>query len=198
MRRPRTFDSRARGTARSTGERTWHHWPVLVWLCLLWMLLWGSAAVGVVLSGLLVAAAVILCFPLPAVAPRAALRLPALVRLVGHLLVDLLGAAVTVAWEAVFHGPRARSGIVEVPLRVDSDLLITGTAHLTTMTPGTLVLEIDRIHRLLYVHALPVRTAAEAAHRQREVRAVEQRVGRAFGTTRALRELGVTPRRKRR
>lgn len=155
--------------------------PATAWLWLLWLLLWGSAGPIVLVGGLLVAVAVVLAFPLPNLLPHTALRPLPLVRLLAHLAVDLVVSATVVAWEALRHGKHARTAVFEVPLRVDDDFLIAVTAGLTTLTPGTMVLEIDRRGRLLYVHALPVRDRSAVETRRREGRDAESRVLHAFG-----------------
>ncbi len=63
-----------------------------------------------------------------------------------------------------------------MPVRADTDLLVTAVAQLTTLTPGTLVLEIDRRGGLLYVHALGVRDQDGADSRRDDTRAVDRRV----------------------
>ncbi|MBW1599772.1 Na+/H+ antiporter subunit E [Streptomyces sp. JJ38] len=156
-----------------------HGWTV-GWLWLVWVALWGSLSAPVLASGGLVALGIVLVFRLPPVT-TAAVRPARVVLLVGHLLLSAIGAAAVIAWEAVRHGPRTHVAIVEVPLRADTDLLVTLVANLTTLTPGTLVLEIDRGRRTLYVHALPVRDAAGAERVRRRVRSVDLRVVRALG-----------------
>ncbi|OII69703.1 hypothetical protein BJP39_16520 [Streptomyces sp. CC77] len=159
---------RARGLAR--------HAPTLGWLWLLWVVLWGSLSVPVVLSGLAVACAVTLAFPLPAVRARAAWRPLRFLGLTAHLVADVLLSAAAVGWEAVRHGGRTTAAIVEVPVRADTDLLVTAVAQLTTLTPGTLVLEIDRRGGLLYVHALGVRDRDGADRRRADTLGVDHRV----------------------
>ncbi|MEV7788861.1 Na+/H+ antiporter subunit E [Streptomyces sp. NPDC088106] len=155
--------------------------PLIVWLWILWVLLWGSTSATVLVGGLLVAVAVVLPFPLPAVLPGAVPRPLRIGRLVAHLLTDLVRSGLTVAWQVVRHGGRTSSAIIEVPLRVDSDLLITAVAEVTTITPGTVVTEIDRRRGLLYVHALPANDERDIARRREEVQDVERRVTRAVG-----------------
>ncbi len=89
---------RTRGLARPA--------PALGWLWLLWAVLWGSLSVPVVLSGLAVACAVTLAFPLPAVGPRAAWQPLRFLGLAAHLLADVLVSAAVVGWEAVRRGGR--------------------------------------------------------------------------------------------
>ncbi|MBT3150223.1 Na+/H+ antiporter subunit E [Streptomyces sp. CHD11] len=155
--------------------------PLIVWLWILWVLLWGSTSALTLVGGLLVVAAVVLPFPLPAVLPGAVPRPLSIGRLAAHLLIDLVRSGLTVAWQVVRHGGRTTSAIIEVPLRVDSDLLVTAVAEVTTVTPGTVVTEIDRGRGLLYVHVLPAHDDRDIAHRRDEVRTVEHRVARAVG-----------------
>jgi multisubunit Na+/H+ antiporter MnhE subunit len=168
-------------TPASRMRRAGHRLPMAAWLWLLWLLLWGSTSPAVLVGGLLVAAAVVVAFPLPHLVPHTALRPGPLARLLAHLLTDLFSSAAVVAWEAVRHGRRTRTAVVEVPLRVDTDFLVAVSSGLTTLTPGSLVLEIDRERRLLYVHALPVRDRPALEERRREGRAVERRVSRTLG-----------------
>ncbi|WP_431780883.1 Na+/H+ antiporter subunit E [Streptomyces chumphonensis] len=161
--------------------RPLRHTAGVLWLWALWVLLWGTPSAVVVVGGLLVSLAVTFAFRLPPVAHRSALRPVRLAALVLRLLADLVVSAVGVAVAAVRLGPRARAAVVEVPLAADSDLMITGTALLTTMTPGNLVLEIDRDRRLLYVHLLPVSGPAAARRRREDLRATEREVVHALG-----------------
>ncbi|WP_343242571.1 Na+/H+ antiporter subunit E [Streptomyces sp. SID8111] len=156
------------------------HLPMIVWLWLLWLLLWGSASAVVVVGGLLVAVGVVLFFPLPAVLPGAVPDPLRTAALLVHVLTDLVRSGFTVAWQVVRHGRRATFAIIEVPLRLDSDLLIAAVAEFTTMAPGSVVVEIDRRRRCLYVHALlPRGSEDDIARRRAEVQAVERRVAQA-------------------
>ncbi|MFV0137909.1 Na+/H+ antiporter subunit E [Streptomyces sp. HMX87] len=169
---------------RSTGHperarRVLRHLPMIAWLWLLWILLWGSTGAVVLVGGLLVAVAVVLAFPLPTLGTAAAPRPLRAGWLLVQLLTDLVRAGCSVAWQVVRHGRKVPSAIIEVPLEADSDLLITIVAELTTMTPGTLVVEIDRRRKRLYVHALPVRGRQDITRRRNKVQDVERRVARA-------------------
>lgn len=159
------------------------HLSAVVWLWLLWVLLWGSTGPVVVLGGLVVAVLLVVAFPLPPVAPGTVPRPLPIAHLLAHVLADFVRSGVTVAWQALRHGPRTTAAVVEVPLGVDSDLLIAAVAEITTLTPGALVMEIDRRGRRLYVHALPVRDRRGLARRRGEVQAVERRVARVAGLT---------------
>ncbi|WP_332111395.1 Na+/H+ antiporter subunit E [Streptomyces gossypiisoli] len=168
-------------TRPERARRGLRHLPMIAWLWILWVLLWGSTGAVVLIGGLLVAVGVVLAFPLPAVLPGAVPRPLRTVGVLVHLLTDLVRSGTTVAWQVVRHGRKTSSAIIEVPLHLDSDLLITAVAELTTMTPGTLVAEIDRRRKRLYVHALPIRDRHDITHRRHGVQAVEGRVARAVG-----------------
>ncbi|MCX2968254.1 MULTISPECIES: Na+/H+ antiporter subunit E [Streptomyces] len=158
-----------------------HRLPAVLWLWLLWVLLWSTPTALVVTGGLLVSVAVVFAFRLPPVSPQITVRPLRVLRLVGGLLRNLVASAASVAWAAVRHGPRVRAAIVEVPLTSDSDLLVTGTSMLTTVTPGSLVLEIDRERGLLYVHVLPVAGPEDAAGERERLRRAEAAVVSALG-----------------
>ncbi|GAA2406289.1 hypothetical protein GCM10010420_37730 [Streptomyces glaucosporus] len=179
------------GTENPTGlpHQARRRWPVAAGLWVLWIVLWGSVSPLVLVCGLVVVALAVLLFPLPPVTHRVRVRPLWAAAMAGRLLVNLVGSALTVAREALLRGPRARAAVLEAPLRVDTDLLITATAHLTAVTPGSMVLEIDREGRRVYIHALPVRDAAEAEAQRGDVAAAERWVVRALSTTRARREL---------
>ncbi|MFJ9663603.1 Na+/H+ antiporter subunit E [Streptomyces sp. NPDC101219] len=156
------------------------HLPMIIWLWLLWLLLWGTASAVVVAGGLLVAVGVVLLFPLPAVLPGAVPDPLRIARLMVHVLTDLVKSGCVVAWQVVRHGRRASFAIVEVPLRLDSDLLIAAVAEFITMSPGSVVVEIDRRRRCLYVHALlPHGSEDDIARRRADIQALERRVARA-------------------
>ena len=184
------------GPRRTPLARLRRHWLVLAWLLVLWLLLWGVPLDSplVLLAGVAVAVGVVALFPMPSLSHHVTVRPVGVLRLVGHVLVNLVGSATTVAWETLSRGPRARTGIVAVPLHADNDLLVSATAHLTTLIPGTLVVELDRERLLLYVHALPLRDAREADRRRADAWHAERLTVGAWGTTAQRRACGDAPR----
>ncbi|WP_129838682.1 Na+/H+ antiporter subunit E [Streptomyces sp. RFCAC02] len=155
--------------------------PVLLWLLVLWVVLWASLSWVVVLGGLVVGAVAVAAFPMPEVGSRARPRPLRLLQLAARMPGDLVVSAVRVGWAAVRQGPRVPAAVVEVPLASDSDLLVTATAVLTTVSPGSLVLEIDRARGQLYVHVLPVAGPRAVEDGRRMVRANERAVVLALG-----------------
>ena len=167
------------GTAPS-GLR--HQLPLLAWLVVVWILLWGTFSWANVVSGVAVALLVMLLLPLPPVVGGTRVRPLPLVRFVGHFLVDLGVSGSQVAWRAL--GPRGveQGAIVRVQLRVDSDVLLTVVAETVSLVPGSLVLDLDREERLIAVHLLHVDDLADVERQKADVLAIEERIVRAFGT----------------
>jgi multicomponent Na+:H+ antiporter subunit E len=75
-----------------------------------------------------------------------------------------------------------RTAIVQVQLRADSDLLLTMVAEATSLVPGSLVLDLDREHRVMTLHMLPARDLEDVARKKANVLVVEERLVRAFGS----------------
>jgi multicomponent Na+:H+ antiporter subunit E len=159
-----------------------HQLPLLVWLVLVWILLWGTWSWANLLSGLTVALVVMLLLPLPPVVGGTRVRPRPLVRFVGHFLVDLVVSGAQVAWRALGPGGVRQAAIVRVQLRADSDLLLTIVAETISLVPGSLVLDLDREQRLIAVHLLHAADLEDVERQKRDVLATEERIVRAFGT----------------
>ncbi|MEB0285631.1 Na+/H+ antiporter subunit E [Cryobacterium sp. 10I1] len=168
--------------------------PLWLGLVLLWMLLWGSFSWLNLVTGALLAALVSVVFYLPAVqlsgriSPAGALAF--LLRLFG----DIVRASVQVAWLALRPLRRPAgpdSAIIAVPLRTRSDLILTWTAVATSIVPGSIVIDTDRVSSTLHLHVLNVRTHAQIDRFRVSVLATERRIVRAFGSREDLERLAL-------
>ena len=74
------------------------------------------------------------------------------------------------------------AGIVRVDLHTDDDLYQVQVAEILSLVPGTVVIEVVREPRRLYMHALELIDEASIDRVQRMTMAVESRVVRAFGS----------------
>jgi multicomponent Na+:H+ antiporter subunit E len=164
----------------SSGLR--HQLPLLAWLVVVWILLWGTFSWANAVSGLVVGLLVMLLLPLPPVVGGNRVRPLSLVRFVGHFLGDLALSGTQVAWRALRPGGVQQGAILQVQLRADSDLLLTAVAETISLVPGSLVLDLDREERLMAVHLLHVDDLADVERQRADVLAVEDRIVRAFGT----------------
>jgi len=177
--------------AEPAAIRLRHQLPLLLWLVVVWFLLWGTWSWANLVSGVAVALAVMLLLPLPPVVGGVRVRPQWVLAFVGHFLVDLVVSGAQVAWRAL--GPQGvRSGaIVQVQLRVDSDLLLTMVAEAVSLVPGSLVLDLDRERKRLAIHLLHVDDLADVERQKLAVLATEERLVRAFGSAEDLAALQV-------
>ena len=141
-------------TVEPAVPRLRHQVPLLAWLVVVWILLWGTWSWANLLSGLAIALVVMLLLPLPPVVGSTRVRPLPLIRFVGHFLGDVVVSGAQVAWRALGPGGVGQGAIVRVQLRADSDLLLTVVAETISLVPGSLVLDLDREHRLISVHLL--------------------------------------------
>jgi multicomponent Na+:H+ antiporter subunit E len=155
--------------------------PLVAWLTLVWVMLWGTFDLGTLFFGLVVALLVSTVFPLPTINTNIVVRPLRLLQLVAYLAWDLVSSTLRVSWQAVRHGPKAKSGIVAVTLRTDSDHITAMVANAVSLAPGKFVLQIDRVNRICYVYALGMGPDDVESVRC-EVLALERRVVHAVGS----------------
>jgi len=129
---------------------------LIAWLTAVWVLLWGNVSVANIAGGILVALFVTTVLALPSVPVEGRVHPLSVVRLVGVLVYYALQSSVQVAWAAVRPGPNPVNAVLRYPVRIKSDLVLTFMVDSLNMVPGTLVLEIDRGERVLYIHVLDV------------------------------------------
>lgn len=165
---------------------------IVLWLTFVWVLLWGGVTLGNVLAGAGIASLLVLLFPLGpdrggGVHPLAVLRFG----------LFFAWALVVATWTVVVTLLRPRlaleQGIVAVPMRATSPVVVAFVANSISLTPGTLTVDVrprtygidagpdDTEAPTLYVHCLvvgdPDTVRADARH-------VEELAVRAFGTVR--------------
>ncbi len=169
-------------TVEPTATRLRHQVPLIAWLVVVWMLLWGTWSWANLLSGLLIAFTVLAVLPLPHVVGGARVRPAPLLAFLGHFVVDLFVSGAQVAWQAMRPRWESRSAIVQVRLRADSDLLLTLVVGALSLIPGSLVLDLDREEKLITLHLLQVRDLAAVAEEKERVLRTEDRLVRAFGS----------------
>jgi multicomponent Na+:H+ antiporter subunit E len=146
----------------------------------LWVLLWGDASIGNILSGVVLAAALLLAFPgdRREDAVRYVIRPLAALRLTGWFVVQLVVSNVLLTREVVARRSRIHTGVVACPLQTSSSRLTTVITNMIALTPGTMTVEIGDDPRVLYVHVLKL-DDVEAV--RASVSDLEARVLAAFG-----------------
>lgn len=134
--------------------------PTLVGLVLMWMALWGTVSPANLLTGVLVAVAVMLFADQIQPRPVQHLHPAAALKYVRTFAVQLIVANWQVV-KAVLRPGDIRPGILAMPLHHASDAVVTLVANSITLTPGTLTVGTDRRDdiAILYVHALDLADA---------------------------------------
>jgi len=154
-------------------------WPTIVALVAMWTALWERLSWANLISGTLVACAVVLvarkASPRPVQNVRIGPALRYLATFAKLLVVANYQVVVAVLWPG-----RIKPGIVAMPLRHLSDAVVTLVANSITLTPGTMTLETERDGdtAILYVHAIDL-SDAEAV--RNDIRLLERQAIAAFG-----------------
>jgi multicomponent Na+:H+ antiporter subunit E len=156
------------------------HWREVLWLTGVWVVLWGSWTLLSVVSGVLVAVLVCAVFPLPPLRMRVRPHPVGIVVLLGRFLADVVVASLQVAWTTLRPPAELRNAIVRVPLRTESDVVLSATTLMVSLVPGSVVVEAHRSTHTLYLHALDVRSPDDVERVRDAVWAQERRIVAAF------------------
>lgn len=167
---------------RRLGRHLASRLPVVVALTLVWVLLWGNVGPITVIGGALAALLVLTVFPFPSVAWDGSFRPVAAARLVATFFADLLVASAQVAWIAIRPTAPPRSAVIRVQLATRSELLLTITAELISLVPGSLLIELDSRRGIIWLHLLDGSTAAKVERGRAKALAQEARVIAALGS----------------
>jgi multicomponent Na+:H+ antiporter subunit E len=173
------MSDRKRTTRWTTGP------PLVVGLVVLWLLLWRSVAPLTIVTGVVTALLVVRVFELPPVPHIGRFRPVAFVALLGWFLWSVVVASVQVAGQAfaaLRPASRPRSGVIAAQLRTRDDLVLTLTGIITSLIPGTVIVEVDRTESVLYLHVLRGGTPQQLEAARRGVLDAERRLVRAIGS----------------
>lgn len=135
---------------------------LMIWLVTVWLMLWGSLEPIVVVAGILVAAGLLVLFPLQPVRTRVLARPLRVAALAVYLAWNLLISGLRVTRDIARYGSRAQAVIVEVPILADTDFVVATAANMLSLGPGRFVLHIDRVSGFFYVYVLGVGPAGAA------------------------------------
>jgi multicomponent Na+:H+ antiporter subunit E len=164
---------------RAAALRAW----VLCWLILVWMLLWGTASPANVVSGLAIALLITVLLPLPAVPIEGRLHPVSLLVLIVVVAYELVKSSLHVVWLAIRPGPPPRSAVLRAHLDIKSDLVLALAVNILTLTPGSIVLEIDQVRRMIYVHVIDVGSQSGVDRFYRQVARIERLLVTTFERT---------------
>lgn len=161
-------------------------------MSIVWTLLWGRFTVPNIVNGAIVAVLIMVLLPLPPVPVRGRLRLVPLLQLIGLFVWYLLASSGQLMWLAIRPGPPPLTGVLRVPLAIKSDLVLVLASSITTLIPGSMVLEIDQVRRILYCHVIDVGSAQSVERFYQQVAQVERLLLAAFERDSDWRPVGGT------
>ena len=171
--------------------------PFLVWLVALWMLLWGQFTMLAFVTGIVVAVFVTRVFRLPTIDLGGRLNvwyaLVFIVRFLGAVVIGSLGVTIQV-WN---FRRQPGAAIMGVPLRYADDLIMTHVSVTASLIPGSLVVDTDRVRRIIYLHVIGANSVADIDAMRDEVLVWEQRIVRAVGSPSQYRALKADERMRR-
>lgn len=151
--------------------------PILIaWLTIVWVMLWSDISVANVLAGIAVSIVVTTVLPLNPVPLDAVLRPQATAILLGKFALDIVKASFQVVVVAVRPGRVPHGAVVRVRLRSHSDVVLTMTAEISSLVPGSIVIEAHRLTGTLYVHLLDVEMSGGIDTAVESVLALERRI----------------------
>jgi len=123
----------------------------------IWILFWGELSAGNLASGIAVAIALLIAFPLGSVEQvEHKLRPLGVLRLLLFFTGELVQSSLLVARDVLRGSSAVRTGIVSCPLRVDAVGLVTLMANLIALSPGTMVIDVTHDPTVLHLHVLRV------------------------------------------
>ena len=155
---------------------------LVVFLVILWLFLWENTSITHVLTGILVALAVTRLFYLPPVELPVRVNIFHLLNLLVWFLWSMAIAAIHVAWIATRPRRVSPGSIIAVEFHTSSDLMLTLAAQISGLIPGTFVVEVDRAHSIVYMHALNCNTDAEVEKARNQAYTIEKMLIKAFGS----------------
>lgn len=155
-------------------------WLAFSWLVVVWVALWGDISLANILGGAAVALLVGLTFPLPPLPASPRFRPWRIVVLSAVFVRDLTVASFHVAWLAWRPGPPPGVAVVRTNVATTSEATLTLVAEMTSLVPGTLVLETNSANRRMYLHCLDIETDEQIEDIRHMVTALDERVRAAF------------------
>jgi multicomponent Na+:H+ antiporter subunit E len=160
--RRRGYRRALRGAWRAGVHRAVVELPLLVWLVLVWGALWRDWSAANLIFGLVIAVVLVRSFRLPPVRLSGRLHLGWGVLFLLWFAWQVVLGSFQVLWVALTQGRKVHNAVIRVPLRSRDDLILTAVGHVTSLIPGSLVVEVDRRNSVLFLHVLNVTSREQA------------------------------------
>lgn len=76
------------------------------------------------------------------------------IRFIPYFVWEIFLSNLRVAFDVITPSPKAKPGVISVPVDCDTALEITLFANIISLTPGSLTLEISEDHKTLFIHSM--------------------------------------------
>lgn len=145
-------------------------------LALIWTAVTATFSFGNLLTGLILGYFVLVVVSPALDQSNYTQRLWKSITLLLYFLKELVMSSIRVAIDVIRPGAfRMKSGVVDIPLDVTSDLEITLLANMISLTPGTLSIEVSADRKELFIHAMYIDEGVEQV-REDIKRGMEQHI----------------------
>lgn len=101
--------------------------------------------------------------------------------LVAVFVSDVVSSSVRIAINILTPSHRMSSGVIAIPLDLETDFQITTLANIISLMPGTLTLDVSGDRRTLFVHVMDIGGEDVEAHQDAIKRRLERRIRKVFG-----------------
>ena len=157
-------------------------WRAVLLLAAVWVMLWGDPSLVNIVFGAVLGWLITVVFWLAPIRYYGRVHPWRVAVLLVTQVKELAVASVHLAAVAFQLKPKLRPGVIRVELRSNSDLYQVGVAQLISIVPGTLVVEVSRHPRLLYLHVFDLPDDGAIERERRHALALERRLVEAFGS----------------
>jgi multicomponent Na+:H+ antiporter subunit E len=126
----------------------------VAFLLAIWLLLWGEVSAANVLSGLLVAALLLVVFPRAPGTTGFVVRPVPTVRFLAFFGREMVESVLLLSRAVLGRESRFHTGVIAVPVFGCRGLLLAVIANLVALTPGTMAVELREDPTTVYAHVL--------------------------------------------
>jgi multicomponent Na+:H+ antiporter subunit E len=122
-------------------------------LVILWLLAWGEITVANIVSGVAVAALLLIAFPVRGGGDGSVgLNVGGSLRLAGYVVAQLVVSNLIMTREILRRRPSGHSGVIAYRLRHPSEQVLTLMTSIISLSPGTMTVDVASDSTTVYVH----------------------------------------------
>lgn len=123
-------------------------------LVALWLLAWGEVSLANLVTGVVVACALLIGFPPDRRPGHVRIRPVGALRLGGYVVTQLVASNVVMTRETLRRRPSIHSGVLAHHLEEPSEEIVALMTSVLALSPGTMIVEVEPDSTTIYVHFL--------------------------------------------